>query len=384
MIVMWNLKDINSKKSYIAERLKNCSNPKEKEMLELSLICYLSLLDNSGTLRYTGFYNTMDKITQNRFSERREQDSAQLEMDLFFKNAPVIDDEYLQFLLNISNNISKTPPVDFDEENIKTFETDYESILNVSHNFYRDLGDQEILKKAEKILNDESSINVSKIARRGMADCSGLTFNDYFFGKSYINLTKKNNLFDYQVLNHEVMHGVDFYMQDKVPSENYYGFHEIPTYTIDYLFIDYLEVKGMNINEVQKLRMQKDNYLQELAKLTQVQIKGALIRNKKYNDSTISSIKEVLSPQLIKQLLELESGVISYGLYTQIQTNKEQGLSNLKSFMKTIIPKTKTPNFSFINLDNQAIMDLSKQIGAYSMGNDINKQEKRGLEDRSD
>lgn len=379
MIVMWNLKDINSKKSYIAERLKNCSNPKEKEMLELSLICYLSLLDNSGTLRYTGFYNTMDKITQNRFSERREQDSAQLEMDLFFKNAPVIDDEYLKFLLNISNNISKTPPVDFDEENITTFETDYESILNVSHNFYRDLGDQEILKKAEKILNDESSINVSKIARRGMAECSGLTFNDYFFGKSYINLTKKNNLFDYQVLNHEVMHGVDFYMQDKVPSENYYGFHEVPTYTIDYLFIDYLEAKGMDINEVQKLRMQKDNYLQELAKLTQVQIKGALIRNKKYNDSTISSIKEVLNPQLIKQLLELESGVISYELYTQIQTNKEQGLSNLKSFMKTIIPKTKTPNFSFINLDNQAIMDLSKQIGAYSMSNDINKQEKQGF-----
>lgn len=379
MIVMWNLKDINSKKSYIAERLKNCSNPKEKEMLELSLICYLSLLDNSGTLRYTGFYNTMDKITQNRFSERREQDSAQLEMDLFFKNAPVIDDEYLKFLLNISNNISKTPPVDFDEENITTFETDYKSILNVSHNFYRDLGDQEILKKAEKILNDESSINVSKIARRGMAECSGLTFNDYFFGKSYINLTKKNNLFDYQVLNHEVMHGVDFYMQDKVPSENYYGFHEVPTYTIDYLFIDYLEEKGMDINEVQKLRMQKDNYLQELAKLTQVQIKRALIRNKKYNDSTISSIKEVLNPQLIKQLLELESGVISYGLYTQIQTNKEQGLNNLKSFMKTIIPKTKTPNFSFINLDNQAIIDLSKQIGEYSMSNDINKKEKQGF-----
>ncbi len=379
MIVMWNLKDINSKKTYITERLKNCSNPKEKEMLELSLICYFSLLDNSGTLRYTGFYNTMDKITQNKFSERREQDSAQLEMDLFFKNAPVIDDEYLQFLLNISNNILKTPPVDFDEENITTFETDYESILNVSHNFYRDLGDQEILKKAEKILNDESSINVSKIARRGMTDCSGLTFNDYFFGKSYINLTKKNNLFDYQVLNHEVMHGVDFYMQDKVPSENYYGFHEVPTYTIDYLFIDYLEAKGMDINEVQKLRMQKDNYLQELAKLTQVQIKGALIRNKKYNDSTISTIKEVLNPQLTKQLLELESGVISYGLYTQIQKNKEQGLSNLKSFMKTIIPKTKTPNFSFINLDNQTIMDLSKQIGSYSMSNDINKQEKQGF-----
>lgn len=377
MIVMWNLKDINSKKSYVTERLKNCSNPKEKEILELSLISYLALLDNSGTLRYTGFYNTMDKITQNRFSEQREQDSVQLEIDLFFKNAAVIDDEYLQFLLDIGNNIAETPPIDFDDRDIRTFETDYESILNVTHNFYRDLGDQEILEKAEKILNDESSINVSKIARRGMTDCSGLTFNDYLFGKSYINLTKKNNLFDYQVLNHEVMHGIDFYMQKKVPSENYYGFHEVPTYTIDYLFIDYLESKDMDINEVQKLRVQKDNYLQALAKLTQTQIKGALIRNKKYNDSTISDIKEILNPQLIKQLLELESGVISYGLYTQMQIDKEQGLSNLKSFMKNIIPKTKTPDFSFINLDNQTIMDLSKQIGTYSMSNDINKQEKQ-------
>ncbi len=378
MIVMWNLKDINSKKSYVTERLKNCSNPKEKEILELSLICYLALLDNSGTLRYTGFYNTMDKITQNRFSERREQDSVQLEIDLFFKDATAIDDEYLQFLLNIDNNIAETPPIDFDDRDITTFETNYESILNVTHNFYRDLGDQEILEKAEKILNDESGINVSKIARRGMADCSGLTFNDYLFGKSYINLTKKNNLFDYQVLNHEVMHGVDFYMQNKIPSENYYGFHEVPTYTIDYLFIDYLESIGMDINEVQKLRVQKDNYLQALAKLTQTQIKGALIRNKKYNDSTISDIKEILNPQLIKQLLELESGVISYGLYTQMGIDKEQGLSNLKSFMKNIIPKTETPDFSFINLDNQTIMDLSKQIGTYSMSNDINKQEKQG------
>ena len=64
---------------------------------------------------------------------------------------------------------------------------------------------------------------------------------------------------------------------------------------------------------VKKAKVSEDNYLQELAKLTQVQIKGALIRNKKYNDSTISSIKEVLNPQLIKQLVELESGVISYG-----------------------------------------------------------------------
>ncbi len=203
-----------------------------------------------------------------------------------------------------------------------------------------------------------------------MTDCSGLTFNDYTFGKSYINLTKKNNIFDYQVANHEVMHGVDFYMQNKLPSENYYGFHEVPTYTIDYLFIDYLESKGIDTTEVQKLRMKKDNYLQELAKLTQTQIKGELIRNKKYKNPTIEDIREVLHPQLIKQLLELQSGVISYGLYNQTRTDKQQGLDNLKKFMKNILPKTQTPDFSFIGLNNQTILNLSKQIGTYSMTNE--------------
>lgn len=376
---MWNIKDINSKKSYVTERLKNCSDSKEREILQLSLISYLALLDNSGTLRYTGLYNAMDKITQNKFSEKREHENAQLEQDLFFKDGAVISDEYLQFLLNICNNIAETPTIDFDDRSITPFDTNYESILNMSHNFYSDLGDQEILEKAEKLLTDESSINISKIARRGMVDCSGLTFNDYLFGKSYINLTKQNNLFDYQVANHEVMHGVDFYMQNKIPSENYYGFHEVPTYTIDYLFIDYLESKGMDINEVQKLRMQKDNYLQELAKLTQTQIKGALIRNKKYKDPSIEDIRDVLHPQLIKQLLELQSGVISYGLYNQTKIDKQQGLDNLKKFMKNILPKTQTPDFSFIGLDNQTILDLSKQIGTYSMNNEISMQDTNGF-----
>lgn len=376
---MWNIKDINSKKSYVTERLKNCSDPKEKEKLELSLITYLALLDNSGTLRYTGLYNAMDKITQNKFSEQREQENAQLEMDLFFKDSPVIDDEYLQFLLNICDNVANTQYVDFDDRSITSFDTNYESILNMSHNFYKDLGDQEILEKSERLLNDSSSINVSKLARRGMTDCSGLTFNDYMFGKSYINLTRKNNIFDYQVLNHEVMHGIDFYMQNKIPSENYYGFHEVPTYTIDYLFIDYLESKGMDINEIQKLRMQKDNYLQELAKLTQTQIKSALIRNKKYQDASLNDIREVLNPQLIKQLLELQSGVIAYGLYSQTRMDKQQGLDNLKNFMKNIISKTQTPDFSFIGLDNQTLLELSKQIGTYSISNGMSMQETEGF-----
>ena len=376
---MWNIKDINQKKNYVIERLKNCKDPKEKEKLELSLITYESLLNNSGTLRYTGLYNAMDRLTQNKYSEMKNQSIAEMEIGLFFKDTPLMSDEYLQFLLDICNNIAETPYADFNEEDMSTFETDYESIVNMSHSFYNELGDQEILSNAEKLFNDESSINDSKMSRIGMADCSGLTFDDYYFGKAYVNITRKNNIFDYQVLNHEIMHGIDFYMQNKVPSESYYGFHEVPTYTIDYLFIDYLGSKGIDSNEIQKLRNKKDNYLQELAKLTQTQIKSALVRNKKYQDATIEDIKQVLEPQLIKQLLELESGVIAYGLYNQIKSDREKGITNLKLAMKEVLPKQQIPNFSFIELDNTILLELSKQIGTYSMNSEMNIQEIDGF-----
>ncbi len=167
-------------------------------------------------------------------------------------------------------------------------------------------------------------------------------------------------------------------MRKKLPSENYYGFHEVPTYTIDYLFIDYLESKGFDIQEIQKLNEKKDSYIQRLAKLTQIQIKKALIRNKKYVEPTIEDIKKVLYPQLIKQLLELQLGVISYGLYNQIESNKIIGLDNLKKFMKKILPRTQIPDFSFIGLENQKLLELSQHIGTYSRKNNLweeNQQE---------
>lgn len=67
--------------------------------------------------------------------------------------------------------------------------------------------------------------------------------------------------------------------------------------------------------------MMKDNYLQSLAK----SIRG-LIREKICNKKEIDFIKEykvqdvmdILDMNIIRSLLELESGIISYGIYKQI------------------------------------------------------------------
>lgn len=361
---MWNLAQIREKKKYVECRLKNVNDEKEKEKLELSLITYMSLLDNSGTLRYTKFYNLLDKINTN-YSLKREYKYAIMETDLFFKDKPKLDDNYIKFLIDICYNVSETSE-DFIESDFTFYKSSYENLINVSMEFYKSLGDEEILEKASSILSDKSSINVSNVHRNGMNDRYGQTFNDYVFDKSYISIVPNNSIFDYQVLNHEVMHGINFYTKEKVPSENYYGFHEIPTYTIDYLFIDYLKKIGFDEEEVNKLKVQKDNYIYSLACITKMQLETELIRNKTYRDYNVQDIKNVLSPLLIKQLLEVESGVIAYGLYNQIKS--DNNLDNLKSVMKTILSKNEIPNFNFIGLYNETLLDLSKKIGSYSQG----------------
>ena len=185
-----------------------------------------------------------------------------------------LSDEYLNFLLQLCNNISEKIP-ELDENSFTSMQVSKESLIELSN----------------KLLDDESSINFSNVARRGMSDCSGLTFNEYIFDKSYINVTRQNNIFDYQIFNHEIMHGIDFYMKKKVPSENIYN----------RLFIDYLDENGLDPNEVQILRKQKDNYLHSLATITQTQIKTQLMRKYGFKNSTnptIEQIREILNSQL--------------------------------------------------------------------------------------
>ena len=75
---------------------------------------------------------------------------------------------------------------------------------------------------------------------------------------------------------------------------------------------------------------------------------------------------EVMTPNILKNLLEIQSGVIAYGLNKQFEENYELGLSNLKTFIKTIIPKDKRPNFSKIGLSENKLINLSFEIGNYS------------------
>lgn len=361
MTYKWNLSEIRTKQRYLLERLKNCKDPKEKELIELSLVSNVSILSNSGSILNTRFYNFLDSLTNGKFSLVKHSKYIEMERKILFHNDSFLDNDYLQFLLNLANNVSN----DIEEQVPLTKITIRdEEIVKLSKKFYEKLNNPIIEQLAMKILSDPTAINITNITRDGFEDFGGITYNDYVFDKSYINVQRSNTLFDFQVLNHEVMHGVDFYIHKKIPSKNYFGFHEVPTYTIDYLFLDFMEEIEFDSAEVDILKRKKMEYLSGLAQITLLQIKNQLIKNKGFKASinpNIENIKEILTPQILKQLLEIEAGLISYGLKLQIDKDKEKGLSNLVLFMNSEIPNNSRPNFSMFGLSDDTLLKLSQE-----------------------
>lgn len=366
----WNIKEIKEKLKYVKERLKKETDTKKREVLMHSLLNYVKMLNN-GSIYNLRFTKIADMITRGKFSLIREYKYTKISEILFdFKNY-VYDDE---LLIALSENVSQNN--NDIKDDLAHLDLSLNQLSEISQGFYKWLGDEEIYEYAREMLNQKDHIqlqtNTIQISDFGIA--SGMTYSDVVFDEIYISIILEHNLFDAQVLNHEIMHAVDFKMNKRLPSINYYGFHEVPTYTIDYLFLDYLEESGYDLKEVAKLRNKKENYIKSLASITLLKMK---IRASGIGTKNISleDLKGVIDDDIRKNLLEVQSGVISYLLAKQIKENREAGLTNLKRFMKTHIPINRVPDFSYIGISNQDLLNASKEIGNENLEQE-NKPEK--------
>ena len=69
-----------------------------------------------------------------------------------------------------------------------------------------------------------------------------------------------------------------------------------------------------------------------------------------------------IANMLNDNLFELLSCILAEGLYRQILVNKKQGLINLKEIMKHEFLNDMPPDFSFINLDNDKLIQISSNM----------------------
>lgn len=351
-------KSIKDKISY-AEMLLNSNNLSaiERERVQRSLIAYYGILDSIGNVYNSTIQPFLDKITRGKYSANKDSDRLCRtgEIVLNKESYGVLSKEYLQVLVNMASMIQK-PQVSATKFGSMQF-TD-ENLRNIAMTFYGNL-DPELGQVASSIISIPGLINVSDYRRTKRVD--GTTWYDYINNTPYVNVSRAGTIEDAQVFCHELMHANDFVMQPKYFDSNYYGFHETPTYCGDLLFADFMEANGIDENEVNNIRSERIDYICGLAYQSLFQIRSKIGRET-FMSGDIDAMYSALDKDILKDLLEVQSGVMAIGLYNQICQNKEYGISNLKGFMKTLIPKEQIPDFSHLGLGYGTLMNICENI----------------------
>ncbi len=354
---MWNIEEIKEKRKIVNDKLKKCSNAHDKEALALTSLAYLRMLCDTKLDKSVKIYKLMDKLTCNKFTLIKNRKYNQMEADIVNNLNQYVDYDFKDFLMQICKNVLNDNPK-YDDIEYTKVAVDVFKIKDTSKNFYASLGDFELLSKALKTLNTPSLLNFVYGTHDRFDNCRGMTYLDYVYENAYCVAFINGDLLDYQTLNHEIMHSVDFYSNSKMFTDNYYGFHEVSTYTVDYLFWDFLESEGYSKESVDLLRQARANYLASLARHVYTEYNGIRQAMKAYGiDEQVD-----FDINMLKDLLELESAIIAYILYNKIKADNKLGLSDLKKFMKTKLDPNKTPDFNFIGISNDDILLASKTL----------------------
>ena len=142
---MWDVEEIKIKKRNVIRELKKCSNEDMRDKLSITLVSYISMLENSGTIRYTKFYNLMDKVTKGQFTLMRPGTKMIVKAEsILDERKNYMDIDYLSFLLELCKNVASTEKVikDYSGVVLEKVNLDNNTLIKFSKLFYSSLGDK--------------------------------------------------------------------------------------------------------------------------------------------------------------------------------------------------------------------------------------------------
>ena len=268
-----------------------------------------------------------------------------------------LDVDYIDFIFRLAKNLS-----DLSISNIE-FEFPYlrvkdKNVVKLSKEFYKSLNNEKIIEKANIILNDKSYYDfINKINMYSSlgGTITGITVFDYALNKPYITVQRTDGVFEYEAFNHEVMHGIDFYLHHKNPVYYYNGFQEFPTHVINYLTVDFLKEKNIDPEHVDLITLNSFHNTLTLAhRIINFMNKNKLEKeNNKYKISDSS---------IVFNLLKFESFVLANSVYNQTKTDKTTALNNLVKYMEEPFTRDVVPDFSYIGFSNDKLLDESKRM----------------------
>ena len=361
---MLNRKELIAKKRFFVKKLRDRNlTDEERRKIGYSLMYITSILTENENLLNVRLYNFIDKMLFGELSILRSNHIQDIYEEMPVDYDIKLDDDYYYYLYQILNNIKGNDNGFSNDEYKVTYPSD-EQIVEVSKIFYNDLGNEKINELAKRIFSDSSHYGFTDLFSRLCRYSMAITVYDLVFNKPYISVVRTNDISSFMSFNHEVMHGIDFYASQYQINDNYSYFVEIPTFTIDFLFMDFLDDMGFDKDQVNALRRHKQgidfNRVNTLYNTITDRLKDLGI--KEVNENNKFMLKKVFTERLIKNTLHEESYVIAYGLYKQIKEDKEKGLDNLYKLIKYQIPNGQLPDFSFIGFPKERILDLSKEL----------------------
>ena len=142
------------------------------------------------------------------------------------------------------------------------------------------------------------------------------------------------------------------------------GHDEVASVTINNLFHDYLEEIGYDKDQIEVLRNNEKIIIASKANQIYFRIINKLCEIAKppeFNNENVGKLYKSLDFGTLIDMLNMESFMVSYGLYKQIRMNKGLGLNNLYKVMVSKPLNTDIIDYSYIGLDRKTILNLANE-----------------------
>ena len=352
----WDTKKIKEQYKELNKLLRSPYGFSETDLKKINLtsFAYYSMLEENNKIKYNFTANGHNIIKNKKvFLLRKRLNKVLVSLCNSLTND--FSNVYQEFLLQIINNLNNQNYKYIDEKKLKLTN---EEAVTIASGFFKSLEDPEITNLSQKIFNKNN--NFIQFAPKEEEDDSynsGTCYYNFIQNNAYYLIKNNNTIMDLFVLVHEVGHGIHFILNPKFANSKYYGFCEILPYTFELLLLDYLKENNLFENYINDRELYQTIYPIIFAKLTIYSLTSKDNSDDKEKD--LDDKEEKLDYSKIKILTIIKSYLIAKILAEQYKEDKTNGMKTIKTLIKTPFPENETPNFEFLNISNEDILEKS-------------------------
>lgn len=345
----WDTKKIKKQYKELNKLLRSPYGFSETDLKKVNLtsFTYYLMLKDNNRITYNFTANGHNIIKNKKVFLFRKRLNKVL-VSFFNSLTNDLSNEYQEFLLQIINNLNNQSSKYVDETKLKLTN---EEIVAIASDFFKSLEDPEITNLSQKILNKNNNL-IQFVPKEEYDDSnsSGICYYNFIQNNAYYLITRNDTIMDLFVLVHEVGHGIHFILNPKFTNNKYYGFGEILPYTFELLLLDYLKENNLFENYINDRELYQTVYPIILAKLAIYSLTSKGNSNDK---------EKKLDYSTIKKLTTIKSYLIAKMLAEQYKEDKTNGMKTIKTLIKTPFLENETPNFEFLNISNEDILEKS-------------------------